>query len=178
MWASWKLWGALALVGGLIGLFAFGFTTDPKKVPSPLVGKPAPEFEVKLLTPASGTLQLAELRGKPVVLNFWASWCAECRTEAAVLEAFHRRHGLSGQAVVLGVAIQDTPQQATAFAQRFGKSYLLGLDDAKGSIAMEYGIYGVPETFLIDTSGVIRKKHIGGVTTELLESFFVEYEKL
>ena len=176
MWASWKPWGVLALVGSLIGLFAFGFTIDPKKVPSPLVGKPAPGLEVKLLTPASGTLQLAELRGKPVVLNFWASWCAECRTEAAVLEAFYRRHGLSGQAVVLGVAIQDTPQQATAFAQRFGKSYLLGLDDAKGSIAMEYGIYGVPETFLIDTSGVIRKKHIGGVTTELLESFFVEYK--
>ena len=178
MWASWKPWGVLALVGSLIGLFAFGFTIDPKKVPSPLVGKPAPEFEVNLLAPASGTLQLAELRGKPVVLNFWASWCAECRVEAAVLEAFHHRHGLSGQVVVLGVAIQDTPQQAAAFAQRFGKSYLLGLDDAKGSIAIEYGIYGVPETFLIDASGVIRKKHIGGGATELLEDFWAERKKL
>ena len=177
MWTSWKLWGTLALVGGLIGLFAFGFTTDPKKVPSPLVGRPAPEFEVASLPPATGNLSLASLRGKPVVLNFWASWCAECRAEAAVLEAFHRKHGLSGEAAVLGVAIQDTPEQALAFARRLGKSYPLGLDDAKGSIAMEYGIYGVPETFLIDASGVIRKKHIGAVTPELLEAFFTEQEK-
>ena len=174
LWTSWKFWAAWAMIGGLIGLFAFGFTTDPKLVPSPLIGKPARSFDLQLLN-GTQTVSLEDFRGKPLVLNFWASWCVECRSEASELEAFHQEHSAKGDAVVVGVAIQDTVDQAQAFAQRFGKTYLLGLDNEAGQIALDYGIYGVPETFIIDANGVIRTKQVGGVTRAWLDQ---QLEKL
>ena len=92
MWKSWKFWTVWATLGGLIGLFAFGFTTDPKKVPSPLIGHEAPNFQLINLWNGEA-VELSALRGKPVVLNFWASWCVECQQEAHILEAFHKRYG-------------------------------------------------------------------------------------
>ena len=154
MWKSWKFWTVWATLGGLIGLFAFGFTTDPKKVPSPLIGHEAPNFQ--LINLWSGeSVELSALRGKPVVLNFWASWCVECQQEAHILEAFHKRYGetVPPQVHILGVAIQDKSAQAQAFARQFNKTYFLGLDNTNGEIALEYGIYGVPETFFIDPQG-------------------------
>lgn len=170
MWKSWKFWSVWAVLGGLIGLFAFGFTTDPKKVPSPLIGHEAPNFELVNLWNGQ-SVDLHALRGKPVILNFWASWCLECRSEAHILEAFHQRYGRldSPQVHILGVAIQDTAEQAQAFAKQFNKTYFLGLDNTAGNIALEYGIYGVPETFFIDSQGQIRFKQIGGVTAELMQ---------
>ncbi|MCH2265849.1 MAG: redoxin domain-containing protein [SAR324 cluster bacterium] len=172
MWTSWKFWTVWASILGLIALFAFGFTTDPKKVPSPLIGNPAPDFEVTALSGVE-KIRLSELKGKPVLLNYWASWCQECKVEAPVLEAFHQKYGSATEQIkVVGIAIQDTPVNAKAFAQRFGKSYFLGLDDYAGNIALDYGIYGVPETFFIDPEGTIFYKHIGAVTDELLEKKF------
>ena len=109
----------------------------------------------------------------PIVLNFWASWCAECRIEAVILEDFFKKYGVNNKKfVMIGIAIQDTPKNAKAFAKHFGKSYLLGLDDDAGNIALDYGIYGVPETFFIDPEGNIFHKTIGIVSTELLEQKF------
>ena len=172
MWTSWKFWTVWVIVLGFITLLAFGFTTDPKKVPSPLLGRPAPDFQVNELN-GEQKFSLSEFKGKPVVLNFWASWCAECRTEAVILEDFFQKYGVNKkQLVMIGIAIQDTPKKAKAFARHFGKTYLLGLDDDAGNIALDYGIYGVPETFFIDPEGNIFHKTIGMVTKELMEQKF------
>ena len=104
-------------------------------------------------------------------MNFWASWCVECQQEAHILEAFHKRYGetVPPQVHILGVAIQDKSAQAQAFARQFNKTYFLSLDNTGGDIALEYGIYGVPETFFIDPQGKIRFKQIGGVSAELMQ---------
>ena len=172
MWTSLKFWTVWEFVLGLIILLAFGFTTDPKKVPSPLMGRPAPDFQVDELNEKQ-KFSLSEFKGIPIVLNFWASWCAECRTEAVILETFFQKYGVNNkQLVMIGIAIQDLPKNAKAFAKHFGKSYLLGLDDEAGNISLDYGIYGVPETFFIDPEGNIFHKTIGMVTKELMEQKF------
>tara|TARA_B100000945_G_C20286966_1_gene551491 strand:+ start:394 stop:927 length:534 start_codon:yes stop_codon:yes gene_type:complete len=172
MWTSWKFWSVWLIILGVISLLAFGFTTDPKKVPSPLIGKPAPNFQVDELN-GKQKFSLGEFKGKPIVLNFWASWCAECRTEAIILEDFFQKYGENNKKLVMiGIAIQDSPKKAKAFAKHFEKTYLLGLDDDAGNIALDYGIYGVPETFFIDSEGNIFYKTIGTVTTELMEQKF------
>ena len=94
MWTSWKFWAVWVIVLGLIILLAFGFTTDPKKVPSPLMGRPAPDFQVDELN-GEKKISLSEFKGTPIVLNFWASWCAECRTEAVILENFFQKYGVN-----------------------------------------------------------------------------------
>jgi len=172
MWTSYKFWAVWMIVLGLIILLAFGFTTDPKKVPSPLMGRPAPDFKINELN-GEQKFSLSEFKGIPIVLNFWASWCAECRTEAVILENFFQKYGANNkQLVMIGIAIQDSSKNAKAFARHFGKTYLLGLDDDAGNIGLDYGIYGVPETFFIDPDGNIFHKTIGIVTKELMEQKF------
>ena len=172
MWKSWKFWSVWGLIFGLIVLLAFGFTIDPKKVPSPLVGKLAPDFEIIALN-SDIKIRLSDFKGKPVLLNYWASWCQECKIEAHILEEFHQKYGITTQQIkVIGIAVQDTAVKARDFARNFGKTYFLGLDDVTGNIALDYGIYGVPETFFIDPEGEIFYKHIGTVNTELLEKKF------
>ena len=172
MWTSLKFWTVWVIILGIISLLAFGFTTDPKKVPSPLIGRPAPDFYVEELN-GEQKFSLSEFKGTPIVLNFWASWCAECRTEAIILEDFFQKYAVNkNQLVIVGIAIQDSKNKAKAFARHFGKNYLLGLDDDAGNIALDYGIYGVPETFFIDPEGNIFHKTIGTVTTELMEKKF------
>ncbi len=169
MWSSWKFWAVLAGICSVVGLFVYGFTTDPKLVKSPLVGKPAPGFS---LTRLRGTeaITLARLQGKPVVLNFWASWCAACRDEAHILQRAHVRYEKrEGKLRVIGIAIQDEEAKAVAFAKRFGKTYFLGMDSPAGDISLSYGLYGVPETFFIDAAGIIRYKHIGAVSMAVIE---------
>jgi cytochrome c biogenesis protein CcmG/thiol:disulfide interchange protein DsbE len=166
---SWKFWAVMGVLAALVAMFTYGFTTDPKLVPSPLVGKPAPAFGVAQLN-GTGRVSLADLKGTPVILNFWASWCVACREEAGVLEAAHLKFEQGEHRVrVIGIAIQDTPDQALAFAKRFGKTYFLALDNAKGDIGLSYGLYGVPETFFIDAGGIIVCKKIGPVTPQWIE---------
>jgi cytochrome c biogenesis protein CcmG/thiol:disulfide interchange protein DsbE len=157
----------------LIGLLSYGLMLDPKRVPPANIDKAALPFKVPLvqgkenLQLADGTeITLADLKGKPFVLNFWASWCVSCREEAKELEAFWEGH--RDQVLVVGIAIQDTQEAAKKFAAYFGKTYTLGLD-ADGKAAIDYGVSGVPETFLVDKNGVIRHKEIGPVTAKKLE---------
>jgi cytochrome c biogenesis protein CcmG/thiol:disulfide interchange protein DsbE len=159
-----------------IGILSYGLMLDPKKVPSAILGKDAYPFRVSWIQgrdliprAAEGSLTLQDLRGKPVILNFWASWCVSCRSEAKELEAFWKAH--KDDVYVVGIAIQDQQDAAKKFAEYFGKTYILALDD-DGKAAIDYGVSGVPETFLIDRNGVIRHKEVGPVDvpklTELL----------
>lgn len=149
----------------VLGVLAYGFRTDPRAIPSPLVGRPAPDFA---LTSFEGQpLRLAGYRGQVVVLNFWASWCfPACYEEAPVLEAAWRRYRDRGL-VVLGINIQDTEAAARGFLERFGLTFP-NARDPQGQVSIDYGVYGVPETFFIDRRGVIRAKHVGALTEPVL----------
>jgi cytochrome c biogenesis protein CcmG/thiol:disulfide interchange protein DsbE len=151
----------------LVGLLAYGFRTDPRAIPSPLVGRPAAAFA---LTGFDGRpVSLEALRGQVVVVNFWASWCyPACYEEAPALEAGWRRYRERGLTVV-GVAIQDKDPASREFIERFGLTFP-NAPDPTGKVAIDYGVYGVPETFVIDRRGTIRRKHVGAVT----ESVFRE----
>ncbi len=168
MLRSWKFWAVMGGIAAMTALFVFGFTTNPKIVPSPLVGRQAPAFSVVDMRTGE-PLSLASLKGTPFLLNFWASWCVACRDEAHVLEAAHRRYGQDPQRFrVVGIAIQDKLEAARQFARRFGKTYYLALDTPEGDIGLNYGLYGVPESFFIDGEGVIRYKQIGAVTADVV----------
>ena len=173
---SWKFWSVALVIAGFSVLLAFGLTKDPKKVPSPLLGKSAPDFTLHHLFNDKEKKSLSDFKGKPLVINFWASWCAECRIEAGVFKKFHQESQVKeNRANIIGIAIQDTVERAKSFAMQFQKAYFLGLDTS-GDITMDYGIYGVPETFFIDAKGVVRYKHIGLVTTELMKEKLIMLE--
>ena len=167
---SWKIpWRRLLVVlfgvGALVSLLAYGFTRDPKAIPSPLVGRPAPSFSLALLDGRS--LNLVTLRGQVVVVNFWASWCyPACWNEAPRLEAAWRRYRERG-VVLVGIVYQDSEANAREFINRHGKTYPNGMDPGS-RIAIDYGVYGVPETFFIDRAGRIRRKHVGEIDEETL----------
>lgn len=149
----------ILIVGALAGLLACGFTRDARYIPSPLMGRQAPPLALTLLD--GKTIQLEDLRGKAVFLNFWASWCPPCRAEAPTLEETWQRYK-DRDVVFLGVNIQDKEEDARAFMQEFGITYLNGRD-ITGKIAIDYGVWGIPETFFIDRQGRITYKHAGGL---------------
>lgn len=163
----------LGVLAPVFAVFAYALTREAT-IASPLIGRAAPEFAFPLfepvgvgpVAPAGTTVELADLSGKPVVLNFWASWCLSCRDEAAVLEAGWRRYG-PGVAFV-GIAVNDEPDAARAFIRRYGKTYFLG-PDASGSVAVDYGLHGVPETFFIGRDGRVLSRHVGPLTREDLD---------
>ncbi|HSB71769.1 MAG TPA: TlpA disulfide reductase family protein [Candidatus Methylomirabilis sp.] len=158
----WKTLAILAAVGAILTLLAYGFTTDPRAIPSTLTGKAAPDFSLTLFD--GRETRLSDFRGRVVFLNFWASWCPPCRAEARLLEQAWKRHK-DQDVVFLGVDIQDTEDAARRFIQEFGITYPNGRDP-KNRIAIDYGVYGIPETFFIDKEGRITYKHIGGLGWE------------
>lgn len=154
----------LAILIPLIWLLAYGFSRDPRFISSPLIGHQAPDFTLTLFD--GGTVKLSDFRGKAVFLNFWSSWCPPCREEARDLEAAWQR--LKGTDVVfLGVDIQDTEEDALQFLKEFGVTYANGRD-ATGKISINYGVWGIPETYFIDPDGRITYKHVGGLGQALV----------
>jgi cytochrome c biogenesis protein CcmG/thiol:disulfide interchange protein DsbE len=164
---SWKkLLIPLASVPVIL-LLAYGFRVDPKAIPSPLIQKAAPDFRLKAF--GGGEVSLADLKGRPVVLNFWASWCyPACYEEAPLLEATWKRYRDQGLMVV-GVDIQDTEANALEFIRRFGFTFP-NAPDPGSKVSIDYGVYGVPETFFIDRQGRIAHKHVGALTPAVLET--------
>ena len=145
----------------VLALLAYGFRVDPRAIPSPLVGRPASTFALTSFT--GEPLSLEAHRGRVVVLNFWASWCTPaCYDEAPVLERGWRAFRDRGVAVV-GIDIQDTPDAAQKFIRDFSLTFPNAPDPA-GRVSIDYGVYGVPETFFIDRQGRIRAKHVGALS--------------
>ena len=161
----------LLIIAPILALLAFGFSRDARYITSPLLAKPATPFSIELFN--GGKLRLEDLRGKAIFLNFWASWCPPCRAEARDLEAAWRK--LKDKNVIfIGVALQDTDQASLEFLKEFAVTYPNGKDDS-GKIAIDYGVWGIPESFFIDPDGRITYKHVGGiraamVTEKLLEA--------
>ncbi len=149
----------------LAGFLAVGLQRDPREVPSPLVGKPAPAFSLPLLSSPATRFAPQDMQGKVWLLNVWASWCAPCREEHPVLVDFARR----GVAPLMGLNYKDKTDDATAWLARFGDPYDFNIVDADGRVSIDYGVYGVPETYVIDKQGVIRFKQIGAVTPAVLQ---------
>ena len=144
---------------GLLALLGYGLTTEPKYIPTLFLAKPAPPFTLTLFD--GRVLRLEDLRGKVVFLNFWASWCPPCRAEARTLEAAWQKYKDRGF-VFVGVNLQDREDAARQFLEEFGVTYQNGMDHGAG-IAVDYGVWGLPETFFIDRDGRITHKHIGAL---------------
>jgi cytochrome c biogenesis protein CcmG/thiol:disulfide interchange protein DsbE len=156
---------ALAAVAGLLGLLVWRLTHQSKP---PRIGGPAPIFSVQRVD-APGTLDLASLRGKPVVLNFWASWCVPCKGEAKMLESAWQRYRSQG-VVFVGVDYHDVTSDARTFLERHGVTYPT-VKDGSGKIADRYGVSAVPETYFIDRKGRLVGEHIVGTVVNQKDAF-------
>lgn len=164
---------ALAVILPLIGILAYGFIRDPRYISSPLIGRPAPPFTLTLFD--GKKISLNDLRGKVVFLNFWASWCPPCRAEARDLEEAWQKYK-DKKIVFLGIDIQDTEAAALAFLKEFEITYLNGRD-ASGKISIDYGVWGIPETFFIDPEGRITYKHVGDLGLPIITSKLDEAQR-
>jgi cytochrome c biogenesis protein CcmG/thiol:disulfide interchange protein DsbE len=153
------------IAAALIGVLFIGLGKNPNEIRTPLIGKTAPTFVLQEVG-TKRPIDLAQLRGKPVVLNFWATWCGPCWEEHPVLVANARM--LEPNVQFLGVVFQDSDDKILGFLEQRGSSYPTVVDD-KGKTAIAYGVGGIPETYFIDAEGVIREKYNGPMSTEILQ---------
>jgi cytochrome c biogenesis protein CcmG/thiol:disulfide interchange protein DsbE len=150
----------------LVVFFAVGLKLDPREVPSPLIDKPAPAFEVVRLHEPGKRIGTEQLRGQVWLLNVWASWCVACRSEHPHLVELARQDLVP----IYGLNYKDERNDALRWLQQFGDPYTASAHDLDGRVGLDYGVYGVPETFLIDRQGVIRYKHIGPVDPDIINN--------
>ena len=175
----------LVLFFGLVIFLALGLQRDPQAIPSPLVDKPAPAFSLPTLDPAAGAFSPAEMQGRVWLLNVWATWCVACRKEHPLLVDFAQRHqvpivGMSykeiqpqdaqAQSMDATAKLQFARERSQVWLSRYGNPYVLSVIDLDGRVGIQYGVYGVPETYVIDKQGVIRYKAVGEVTPAILAS--------
>jgi cytochrome c biogenesis protein CcmG, thiol:disulfide interchange protein DsbE len=156
----------LVLFVGLLVILAIGLGLDPHKVPSPFINKPAPAFQLPQLHEQAKTFSPEEMRGKVWLLNVWASWCISCREEHPLLLELARSRAVP----LYGLNYKDQRNDAIAWLDDLGNPYLLSAADLDGRVGIDYGVYGAPETYLIDREGIIRFKHIGPLTPDVLQS--------
>ena len=154
--------GAFLVLAVFLGL---GLGLNPREVPSPLIGKPAPHFDLPQLHRAGERFSQKDMHGKVWMLNVWASWCAACRDEHPVLVALAQ----SGTLPIIGLNYKDKRKDGIAWLERYGDPYVFSAYDEQGRVGIDYGVYGVPETYVIDKQGVIRYKRIGIVTPDIVK---------
>lgn len=154
----------LGVFAVLAVFLAIGLNLRPSEVPSPLIDKPAPAFSLPELHAPDKHIGPADLRGQVWLFNVWASWCVSCREEHPVLLQLAKM----GEVPIYGLNYKDTRQDAVRWLQQLGNPYTVSAFDETGQVGIDYGVYGVPETYVIDRDGVIRHKHIGPITPEVL----------
>ncbi len=157
----WPLVAFLVLAGFLY----VGLNLDPREVPSPLVGKPAPAFTLPQLQDPTKQFSPAEMKGKVWLLNVWASWCVSCKEEHPILVELSQQNIVP----IYGLDYKDKPMDAEMTLRNGGNPYVLSVSDTEGRVGIEYGVYGVPETYVIDKQGVIQYKLIGVITRQNLK---------
>lgn len=149
----------------LVVLLAFGLTQDPKRVPSPLIDKAAPGFTLPKLSNQSEKFSPADMAGKVWVMNVWASWCVSCRAEHEIIKKLAKMQMVD----IVGLNYKDEVVDGTRWLQQFGNPYAFSVVDLDGRVGIDWGVYGVPETFIIGKDGLIKYKHIGPVTAQSLQ---------
>jgi len=157
----------LVPLGIFLVLVAFlyrGLSLDPKLVPSPLVGKPMPAFTLTRLQDPNATISDTDLKGKVAILNVWATWCVSCRAEHETLLEFAK----TGKVDIYGLNYKDDRAAAQQWLRRLGNPYVANAFDDSGRVGIDWGVYGAPETFIIDSQGIIRHKHIGPLTATII----------
>ena len=148
----------------LLGFLAVGLKLDPREVPSPLIDKPAPAFKLARLDAPEQQIALQDMKGKVWLLNVWASWCVACRIEHPLLVELAGTNAVP----IYGLNYKDQRQDALGWLAKHGNPYVASLSDTEGLVGIDFGVYGVPETFVIDKTGTIRLKHIGPITPDVL----------
>lgn len=150
----------LVLVGLMLILLAVGLGMNPREVPSPLIGKPAPDFRLPQLGSSQEIKSLESLAGRPAIVNVWASWCVACLEEHPVLLQLASQGGIP----IYGLNYKDKADDAQRWLAQHGNPYRWSVQDSSGTVGIDWGVYGVPETFMLDAKGIIRHKHVGPVT--------------
>ena len=153
----------LAIFIAMLVFLGVGLKLDPREVPSPLIDKPAPAFRLQTLDTPPRVLASAEMRGQVWLLNVWASWCSGCREEHPVLVELSKTHVVP----IYGLDYKDQPDDARRLLNSLGNPYVASVSDLDGRTGIEFGVYGVPETFVIDKAGIIRHKQTGPITPEI-----------
>lgn len=148
----------------LLVFLGIGLTLNPREIPSPFIGKPAPDFSVASLENPQLEFSSKTFKGQVSLFNVWASWCASCRTEHALLVQLAAGNGVT----IYGLNYKDRREDADAWLARFGNPYASTAFDGDGRVGLNFGVYGVPETFVIDRQGVIRYKQTGPLTETVL----------
>jgi cytochrome c biogenesis protein CcmG/thiol:disulfide interchange protein DsbE len=154
----------LAIFALLVAFLFRGLSLDPKLVPSPLVGKPVPAFTLTRLDNPAVTISDADFKGKVSLLNVWATWCVSCRREHETLVQLAK----TGQVEIYGLNYKDNREDANRWLSQLGNPYVANAFDSDGRVGIDWGVYGAPETFIIDREGIIRHKHIGPLTDEII----------
>ena len=156
----------LGIVLVLFGFLAVGLNLNPREVPSPLIDKPAPDFSLPTLSDPQRSLSRSDLSQEVSLFNVWASWCVACRQEHPVLMELARQNRVK----IYGLNYKDQREDALRWLQQFGNPYQESAHDLDGQVGIDWGVYGVPETFIVDRRGSVRYKHIGPVTPEVVET--------
>lgn len=163
-----RLLPLLAFIGLALLLFIgvrMNSGKDNSAIPSPLIGRPAPQFSLPVLNQPAKQISTADLKGQAYLLNVWGSWCPACQIEHPIISELAK----SGKVKVVGYNYKDETAAANNWLQQFGDPYELILVDESGRTALDWGIYGAPETFLIDAKSIVRWKHVGPITPEIIE---------
>jgi cytochrome c biogenesis protein CcmG/thiol:disulfide interchange protein DsbE len=167
------LWPLIAFMI-LVVFLGIGLTKDPRKLPSPFIGKPAPAFTLPQLHQLNKTFSPKDMLGKVWVLNVWASWCVSCRAEHHVLNSLIKNNNVN----LMGLNYKDQVADARRWLSRYGDPYQVSVSDVEGLAGIEWGVYGVPETFVMDKKGFVRLKHTGPVTNKDIKEEIIPLIKL